>query len=95
MNRGQRQVIAEKISSTVRILELLEFDDLPGACPRNKREKGNKSPRVVCVNMGKSKPLLIYNGTRGHTWANQPNGKPVSSVYSIEELHTYLSKLKR
>ena len=69
MNRGQRQVIAEKISSTIRVLELLEFHDYEVRAPRNTREKGNKSPRVVCVNIGKSKPLLIYNSTRGHTWA--------------------------
>jgi len=94
MNRGQRQVIAEKVGSTIRILELLELYDYEVRGPRNKREKGNKSPRIVCVNIGKSKPLRIYNSTRGHTWANQPDGKPVPGIHSIEELYAHLSKLK-
>ena len=38
MNNGQRQVVAEKVSSTVRVLELLGFDYavLP---PKNKRKE--------------------------------------------------------
>lgn len=92
MNNGQRQVIAEKVGSTVRVLELLEFDYqvLP---PKNKREKGNKSPRVIYVNVGKSKHLRIYNSTGGHTWANEPNGKPIPEIKSIEDLYAYLSCL--
>lgn len=95
MNRGQRQVIAEKVGSTIRVLELLQFEDYGVRAPKNKREKGNKSPRVVWVKVGKSKPMTIYNSTRGHTWANLPNGQPVPGVHSIEELYTYLSKMKR
>lgn len=45
MNKAQRQVIAEKISSTVRVLELLGLSYEVRA-PKNKREKGNSSPRV-------------------------------------------------
>jgi len=63
--------------------------------PKNKREKGNRSPRVVCVDIGKSRPLRIYNSTRGHTWANQPDGTPVPGVRSIEELYAYLVDLKK
>lgn len=70
MNNGQRQVIAEKISSTVRVLELLGFDYKVSA-PKNKREKGNRSPRVIYVNVGKSQPFRIYNSTTGNTWANE------------------------
>jgi hypothetical protein len=93
MNKGQRQIIAEKVSSTVRVLELLGFDYKVSA-PKNKREKGNKSPRVVHVNVGKSQSLRIYNSFGGHTWANEPNGKPISEVKSIEDLYRYLSELQ-
>lgn len=92
MNKAQRQIIAEKVSSTVRVLELLGFDYRVVA-PKNKREKGNKSPRVVYVDVGKSQPLRIYNSFSGHTWANEPNGKPISKVKSIEDLYQYLSEL--
>ena len=95
MNKGQRQVIAEKVSSTIRFLELLQFKDYEVRAPKNQREKGNKSPRVICVNVGKSKPLTIYNGTRGNTWAYLPSGQPVPGVHRIEELYEYLSKLKK
>lgn len=91
MNNGQRQVIAEKVSSTVRVLELLGFDYKVGA-PRNKREKGNRSPRVIHVNVGKSQPLRIYNSATGATWANEPNGDPIRGVRSVEALYQYLSE---
>lgn len=90
MNNGRRQVIAEKISSTVRALELLGFDYKVGA-PKNKRKKGNRSPRVIYVNVGKSQPFRIYNSATGNTWANEPSGKPIPGVGSVEELYQYLS----
>jgi len=93
MNRGQRQIIAEKISSTVRVLELLGFDYQVSG-PKNKREKGNKSPRVIYVNVGKSQALRIYNSAGGYTWANEPNGKPIAAVGSVEDLYEYLYALK-
>jgi hypothetical protein len=93
MNRGQRQIIAEKVGSTVRVLELLEFN-YEVCAPKNKREKGNRSPRVVHVDIGKSQPLRIYNSLGGNTWANEPNGKPIPRVKSIESLYNYLSELR-
>lgn len=89
MNKGQRQIIAEKVSSTVRVLELLGFDYRVSA-PKNKREKGNKSPRVIYVEVGETHPLRIYNSMTGNTWANQPNGKPIAEIGSIEDLYDYL-----
>ena len=89
MNKAQRQVIAEKISSTVRVLELLGFE-YDVSAPKNVRKKGNKSPRVVNVRVGRSQPLRIYNSTGGHTWAHQPNGEPIPQVKSIEDLYDYL-----
>lgn len=94
MNKGHRQIIAEKISSTIRVLELLGFDYRVSA-PRNKREKGNKSPRVVYVETGEMHPLRIYNSVSGDTWANLPNGKPIASVGTIEELYDYLYEVNR
>ena len=91
MNRGQLQIVAEKVSSTVRVLELLGFD-YEITDPKNKREKGNKSPRVVYVDVGESRPLRVYNSIGGHTWANEPNGKPIPDVKSIEDLYIYLSE---
>ncbi len=93
MNRGQRQVIAEKISSTVRVLELLGFD-YKVCAPRKQREKGNKSPRVVYVEVGNSQELRIYNSAKGNTWANEPDGTPIRGVKSVEDLYSYLSKKK-
>lgn len=93
MNRGQRQIIAEKVGSTVRVLELLEFNYEVSA-PRNKRENGNRSPRVIYVDIGKSQRLRIYNSFGGSTWANEPNGKPIPTVKSIESLYIYLSELR-
>jgi hypothetical protein len=93
MNKGQRQVIAEKISSTIRVLELLGFDYQVSA-PKNKREKGNKSPRVVYVDIGEPHPLRIYNSLTGDTWANLPNGRPIASVGTIEELYDYLYEVR-
>jgi hypothetical protein len=94
MNKAQRQIIAEKVSSTVRVLELLGFD-YEVCAPKNEREKGNKSPRVVYVDVGKSQRLRVYNSVGGHTWANEPNGTPISEVKSIEDLYGYLSELRR
>ena len=93
MNKGQRQIIAEKVGSTVRALELLGFNYEVSA-PKNKRDKGNKSPRVVYVDVGKSARLRIYNSVDGFTWANEPNGKPISSIRSIEDLYRYLTTLR-
>jgi hypothetical protein len=93
MNREQRQIIAEKISSTVRVLELLGFEYQVSG-PKNKREKGNKSPRVVYVNVGAANPLRIYNSVDGHTWANRPDGKPIAEVGSVEDLYGYLCEIK-
>ena len=38
MNKGQRRIIAEKVSSTVRVLELLGFD-YEVSDPRHEKEK--------------------------------------------------------
>lgn len=94
MNRSQRQVIAEKISSTVRVLELLGFD-YEVAKPRNERRNGNRSPRVVYVDVGDRRPLRVYNSASGSTWANSPNGTPIPEVKSIEDLFSYLRALGR
>lgn len=91
MNNAQRQIIAEKISSTVRVLELLGFEYKVTA-PKNKRKKGNASPRVVYVEVGKSQPLRVYNSIDGYTWAHEPNSKPIPEVKSIEDLYEYLNK---
>jgi hypothetical protein len=91
MNSGQRQIIAEKIASTVRVLELLGFDYEVSA-PKNRREKGNKSPRVVYVKVGAKHPLRVYNSLGGHTWANQPNGEPIKGIRSVEDLYNYLNE---
>ena len=106
MNMGQRQLIAEKVSSTARVLELLGFQ-YEVSLPKNERKKGNKSPRVVYVYAGKDSDhseenlrLRIYNSAGGQTWTNRADGSPVKEVRSVEELHDYLSrcpllKLKR
>ena len=91
MNRGQTQIIAEKVSSTVRVLELLGFE-YEVTAPKNRREKGNKSPRVIYVDVGESRPLRVYNSFGGHTWANEPNGRPIPEVKCVEDLYTYLSE---
>jgi hypothetical protein len=91
MHTGQRQVIAEKISSTVRVLELLEFEyEVSG--PRNERSKENKSPRVVRVNVGEKHRLWVGNSASGKTWAFEPNGKPIPQIKSIEDLYDYLKE---
>jgi len=92
MNKGQRQVIAEKIGSTVRILELLGYE-YEVAPPRNKREKGNRSPRVVNVKLSGGRMLRVYNSVGGFTWANGPDGEPIASVKSVEDLYEYLKGL--
>jgi hypothetical protein len=93
MNKGQRQIIAEKVASTVRVLELLAFNYEVSA-PKNKREKGNRSPRVIYVDVGKSQRLKVYNSVGGNTWANEPNGNPIPEAKSIESLYNYLSVLR-
>lgn len=94
MTKFQRQVVAEKVASTVRVLELLGFQ-YEVRPPERSREKGNKSPRVVRVHVGRESQLRVYNSVRGHTWANEPNGKPISSIKSIEDLYDYLRQNKR
>jgi hypothetical protein len=94
MNAGQRQVIAEKIASTVRVLELLGYHDYAVTHPKNQREKGNASPRVVRVNIGEKGPLRIYNGTRGSTWANMPDGTPIPGIVYMEDLYQFLAGLR-
>lgn len=95
MNAAQRQVVAEKIASTIRVLELLGFHDYSVTPPKNQREKGNASPRVVRVNVGVENPLRIYNSTRGSTWANEPDGSPIRGIVYVEDLYNYLGKLKQ
>jgi hypothetical protein len=94
MNEGQRQVIAEKVSSTVRVLELLGFHDYEVSAPKQKKKRGNVSPRVIYVNVGQTRPLRIYNSADGWTWANAPNGKPIPEIKSVEDLYAYLSTLR-
>jgi len=96
MNAGQRQVIAEKIASTVRVLELLGFNYLVTR-PKNERRKGNRSPRVVYVYAGNDyRPedlrLRIYNSASGSTWANKADSSPIGEVHSVEDLHDYLKR---
>jgi hypothetical protein len=92
MDKAQRQIIAEKIGSTVRVLELLGLEYTVSA-PKNKRKKGNRSPRVIHVDVGKSRQLYVYNSVSGGTWANHPNGKPIAEIKSIEDLYNYLLKI--
>lgn len=97
MNRDQRQVIAEKISSTVRVLELLGFEyEVSG--PKRIRSKGNTSPRIVHVKVEDKHRLWVGNSSSGATWANETNGRPIPQIKSIEDLYEYLkerqSKLK-
>lgn len=89
MNKGQRQIVAEKIASTVRVLELLNFE-YQVSNPKNQRERGNKSPRVVYVDVGESSPLRIYNSFGGYTWAVESDGEPIPSIKSVEDLYWYL-----
>src|SRR5690242_3676817 len=89
MNKGQRQIIAEKIGSTVRVLELLGFD-YTVTPPRIERRKGNKSPRVVEVQRGGRPYLWVYNSAGGDTWANKTDGTPIATVGSVEDLYDFL-----
>jgi hypothetical protein len=89
MNRSQRQVVAEKIGSTVRVLELLGLE-YEVTNPRNTKRDGNRSPRVIHVQLNKKPLLRIYNSVTGSTWANESGGKPIASVKSIESLYKYL-----
>lgn len=95
MHVGHRQVVAEKVASTVRVLELLGLEyEVTG--PRNQRAKGNKSPRVVTAHLPNGKTIRIYNGIEGHTWAcvdeggAERPGKPIPGIGTIEALHLYL-----
>ncbi len=91
MNFAQRQVIAEKIASTVRVLELLGLEyEVTG--PKNRREKGNRSPRIVHVKLSGDRWLRVYNGVGGSTWANRTDGRPIPGIRSIEDLYAYLSE---
>ena len=91
MNDGQRQIIAEKISSTIRILELLGFD-YEVTDPKIRKEKGNKSPRVVHVMAEGVRILRVYNGIGGRTWAYDYKGRPIPEIKSIEALYAYLDE---
>jgi hypothetical protein len=77
------------IGSTVRVLELLEFDYAVSA-PRNVRKKGNKSPRIINLDVGQERPLSIHNSHEGYTWASSPDGKAIAEIRSIEDLYAYL-----
>lgn len=92
MNNGQRQVVAEKVSSTVRVLELLGLEYVVTR-PRRERAAGNRSPRVVYVDIGAKRPLRVYNSGSGNTWANGPSGAPIKEVKSVEDLYAYLRAL--
>jgi hypothetical protein len=92
MNHRQRQVVAEKVGSTVRVLELLGLE-YSVAAPRRTRKKGNVSPRVVSVDVGKRLRLRVYNSTSGATWAHEPGGKPIPGLKSVEDLYLYLLDL--
>lgn len=95
-NKGTRQIIAEKISSTVRVLELLGYEyEVKG--PRRTKEQESRSPRVVWVKSKSIKDealLRVYNGVLGNTWAHfAASGEPVPGVDSVEALFNYLLKL--
>jgi hypothetical protein len=89
MNNRQRQIVAEKIGSTVRVLELLGLEYTVHN-PRRPNPKGNKSPRVVTVRYGNDREMRVYNGMDGSTWAHHKDGEPVAGVQSIEDLYAYL-----
>jgi hypothetical protein len=91
MNAGQRQIIAEKVSSTIRVLELLGFD-YEVTDPRNHREKGNKSPRVVHVKSEGARILRVYNTLGGVTWAADDKDNPIAEIKSNEALYAYLDR---
>ena len=63
--------------------------------PVRARSKGNKSPRVVHVELDNGKEMRVYNGFGGATWAHEPGGRPVAGVKSIEDLYAYLRKRYR
>ena len=91
MKKGERQIIAERISSTVRVLELLGLNYTVSE-PKNKRKKGNRSPRVIYADVGDAHSLKVYNSTAGDTWANESDGTAISEVKNIEDLYNYLLK---
>jgi hypothetical protein len=76
------------------VLELLGFD-YDVTAPRKPRES-NKSPRVVYVKVSKvAGNLCVYNTVTGNTWAAGPDGKPIASIKSIEDLHAHLLRTYR
>lgn len=89
MNKSKRQVVAEKIASTVRVLELL---GLEYEVRNNKKKTGGRSPRVIEARLDKKRLVWIYNSAGGSTWANRTDGTPIPSVHSIEDLYEYLSR---
>jgi hypothetical protein len=93
LSRVARQVVAEKISSTVRVLELIGLD-YRVADPKRQKLVGNRSPRVVTVMIGGNDAIRIYNGVKGATWANWSDGEPVRGIGSPEDLYALLSKPK-
>ncbi len=94
MNNGQRQIIAEKVAATVRVLEMLGLNYTVSA-PKLPKKKGNKSPRVVTVDLGRTNKLRVYNGRGGSTWANFGNGTPIPSIKSNEDLYEFLKENHR
>ena len=44
------------------------------------------------MNVGEAQTLRINNGIGGRTWANEPNGDPIPSVKSNEDLYVYLKE---
>jgi hypothetical protein len=77
MNRGTRQIIAEKVASTVRVLELLGLDYSVGA-PKRTKVKGNKSPRVISVNTS-SDGLILYLQRRERQYMGESRGRKAAA----------------
>ncbi|MEJ1962666.1 MAG: hypothetical protein WDO56_14420 [Gammaproteobacteria bacterium] len=93
LSQVARQVVAEKISSTVRVLELIGLD-YRVADPQRQKSVGNRSPRVVTVLIDGRDVMRVYNGVKGATWANWVDGEPVRGIGSPEDLYVLLSKSK-
>lgn len=87
------QVVAEKVSSTVRVLELIGLD-YRVANPQRQKLAGNRSPRVVTVLIDGLDAMRVYNGVKGATWANWVDGEPVRGIGSPDDLYVLLSKTK-
>ena len=93
MDKSEREIVTEKVVSTVRMLEGLEFDYCVSG-PKQKRKSGNQYDRVVTISLGNGDVLAFYNHATGRTWASGKDG-PVPEVKSIEGLETYLKKVRR